>query len=64
MAIAAGTGIGITPASTATLHPHPDIVYVPVIDAPPVPLVLAWPARRAHRYVRAFVAIARNATHR
>ena len=64
VAIAAGIGIGITPASTAALHPHPDLVYVPVADAPPVPLVLAWPARRAHRYVRAFVTIARNATRR
>jgi DNA-binding transcriptional LysR family regulator len=47
VAIAAGIGIGITPASTAALHPHPDIVYVPIVDAPPIPLVLA---RRASPY--------------
>ena len=27
--IATGTGVGVTPASTARLHPHPDIRYVP-----------------------------------
>ena len=29
IAIAASTGIGVTVASTATLHPHPDVRFVP-----------------------------------
>lgn len=40
IAIAASTGIGMTPASTATLHPHPDVRFIPIRDAPTVPLVL------------------------
>ena len=46
--IAAGAGFGVTVASTAQLHRHPDVRYVPVADAPPVPLLLAWPRRGAH----------------
>jgi DNA-binding transcriptional LysR family regulator len=58
VAIAAGRGIGVTPASTARLHPHPDLVYVPVTDAPTVPLVLAWSDGPGHPYTKAFVAVA------
>lgn len=61
VAIAASTGIGITPASTATLHPHPDLRYIPIHDAPTVPLVLAWPRHQPHPYTTAFVATARQA---
>ena len=48
VSIAAGAGFGVTVASTAQLHGHPDVRYVPVADAPPVPLLLAWPRRGAH----------------
>lgn len=47
-AVAAGRGIGLTPTSTAQLHQHPDVVYVPVPDAPPVPLWVAWPTSSRH----------------
>lgn len=43
VAIATGVGFGVTVASTAQLHPHPDVRYVPLADAGDVPLFLAWP---------------------
>ena len=33
IAIATATGVGVTPASTATLHPHPDVRFIPISDA-------------------------------
>lgn len=47
-AIAADRGIGLTPASTAAMHQHPEIVYRSVTDAPLVPLWVAWPAASRH----------------
>ena len=47
IAIATSAGVGVTPASTATLHPHPDVRFIPVSDAPTVPLVLVWPRHNA-----------------
>ena len=61
LAIATSAGIGVTPASTATLHPHPDVRYIPIDDAPTVPLVLAWSRRQPHPHTAAFVATARHA---
>jgi DNA-binding transcriptional LysR family regulator len=64
IAIATSAGIGITPASTATLHPHPDVRFVPLLDAPTVPLVLVWPRHNQHPHTKAFVANARHAMSR
>jgi DNA-binding transcriptional LysR family regulator len=64
IAIATSGGIGITPASTATLHPHPDVRFIPIIDAPTVPLVLVWPRRNPHPHTKAFVANAAHALSR
>jgi DNA-binding transcriptional LysR family regulator len=61
IAIATSAGVGVTPASTATLHPHPDVRFVPISDAPTVPLVLVWPRSNAHPYAKAFVANAQRA---
>jgi DNA-binding transcriptional LysR family regulator len=61
IAIAAGTGVGVTPASTAILHPHPDVRFMPIHDAPTVPLVLVWPRHNPHPHVKAFVANAQHA---
>ena len=61
IAIAAATGVGLTPASTALLHPHPDVRFIPIHDAPTVPVVLAWPWHNPHPYTKAFVANARYA---
>ncbi len=57
IAIAAGQGIGLTAASTAQLHAHPGVVFVPVPDAPSMPVLLGWregpghPAREDFRVV-------------
>jgi DNA-binding transcriptional LysR family regulator len=40
--IAAGQAVGITSDATAHQHPRPGVVYRPVRDAPPVPVLLAW----------------------
>lgn len=46
--IAAGTGFGVTVESTAELHRHPDVRYIPLDGVAPVSLLLAWPRRGAH----------------
>ena len=61
IAIAMSAGIGITAASTATLHPHPDVRFIPISDAPTVPLVLAWPRHSPHPHTKSFVASAQRA---
>jgi DNA-binding transcriptional LysR family regulator len=45
IAIATGAGVGVTAASTATLHPHPDVRFIPIDDAPLLPLIAIWPRR-------------------
>lgn len=42
LAIAAGDGVGITTTTTTTTVTHPDVVFVPMPTAPPVPVRLAW----------------------
>jgi DNA-binding transcriptional LysR family regulator len=60
VAIASGAGFGVSVASTAALHQHPDVRYVALTDAPPVPLLVAWPRRGEHPWVREFVRLARH----
>ncbi|MCU1395906.1 MAG: LysR family transcriptional regulator [Ilumatobacteraceae bacterium] len=62
IAIATGAGIGVSVASTAALRPHPDVRYVPLTDAPRVPLLLVWPSDDPHPHVREFVTLAQRAT--
>jgi DNA-binding transcriptional LysR family regulator len=57
-AIAAGRGIGTTPASTGRLYTHPSIRYVRIEDAPDVPIILAWLRTAQHPLVADFVAVA------
>jgi DNA-binding transcriptional LysR family regulator len=58
VAIAAGTGFGVSVASTAVLHPFPDVRYVPLDGVAPVPLMLAWPRQSPHPAVKELVRIA------
>ncbi|WP_063803599.1 MULTISPECIES: LysR family transcriptional regulator [Streptomyces] len=58
--IAAGVGIGVTPASTAWMHPHAEISYLPVPDAPPVPVYLVWASNNRHPALHSFIQLARN----
>ena len=62
VAIASGEGFGVSVASTAVLHRHPDVRYVPLTDASPVPLLLAWPRRGAHPAVKDLVQVAAQVT--
>jgi len=57
VAIASGSGFGVSVASTAVLHRHPDVRYVPLVDAPPVALLLAWPRRGAHPAIKELVRV-------
>jgi DNA-binding transcriptional LysR family regulator len=40
--IAAGQAIGLTAEATTIQHPRPGVVYRPIRDARPVPVMLAW----------------------
>ncbi|WP_406000111.1 LysR family transcriptional regulator [Streptomyces sp. NBC_00829] len=59
-AIAAGRGVGVSVASTALMHPHLGVVYRPLSDAPPAPVVLAWRASAPHPAVGQLAALARE----
>ncbi len=58
IAIAAGQGVGLTAASTAQLHPHPGVVFVPVTDAPAMPVLLGWRDGPGHPARADFVGVA------
>ncbi len=45
----------MTAESTSQLHTHLGVTYVPIADAPDVPVHLVWPVRRAHPAVPDFV---------
>ena len=51
----AGQGITLVPESVARLYSRPDITYVPVPDAEPDHVLLAWEANRRSPLVEAFV---------
>ncbi|MFI7010327.1 LysR family transcriptional regulator [Streptomyces sp. NPDC050145] len=40
-AIASDQAVGVTSTATVRMHPHPGVVYVPLTDAPPLPVHLA-----------------------
>ncbi|MEU0967074.1 LysR substrate-binding domain-containing protein [Streptomyces sp. NPDC005917] len=52
--VAAGTGITLVPHSVAEQYSRPDIVYVPVADAEPDRVLLAWAAGRYSPLIAAF----------
>ncbi len=60
IAIAAGQGIGLTAVSTAELHARPGVAFVPVVDAPPMPVFLAWREGPGHPARADFARLARN----
>ncbi|MBK1782811.1 LysR family transcriptional regulator [Prauserella cavernicola] len=59
-AIAAGRGVGVTSTATARVHAYPGVEFVPVTDAEPIPVVLAWPRAGGHPAVPALVELARE----
>ncbi|MEV5580778.1 LysR family transcriptional regulator [Streptomyces parvus] len=59
-AIAAGRGSGVSTASTADLHPYAGVVYVPLDDAPAVPVLLARRDAPGHPALPRLVSLARE----
>ncbi|MDI3402635.1 LysR family transcriptional regulator [Streptomyces cavernicola] len=59
-AIAAGRAIGVTPESTPRMNAHPAVAYRPLVDAPDVPVLLAWRERGGHPAIPDLVALARE----
>jgi DNA-binding transcriptional LysR family regulator len=59
-AIAAGRGVGVTTAATADIHAYPGVTYVPLTDAPPVPVHLVWTDPPRHPAIPALLALARD----
>ncbi len=62
IAIAAGQGVGLTAVSTGQLHAHPGVVFVPVTDAPAMPVLLGWRDGPGHPARADFVAVALEVT--
>ncbi|MEU5256648.1 LysR family transcriptional regulator [Streptomyces longwoodensis] len=60
--VAGGAGITLVPRSVAEQYARPDITYVPVPDAEPDEVLLAWDPSRATPLVAAFVEIATRAS--
>ncbi len=59
-AIAAGRGSGVSTASTAELHPHAGVAYVPLDDAPGVPVLLARRDAPGHPKLPQLISLARE----
>ncbi|MFG2125912.1 LysR family substrate-binding domain-containing protein [Streptomyces sp. NPDC048710] len=57
--VASGAGITLVPESVALQYSRPDITYVPVPDAEPDEVLLAWEARRRSPLIAGFVTAAR-----
>ncbi|MET8286887.1 LysR substrate-binding domain-containing protein [Streptomyces sp. NPDC005132] len=56
--VAAGTGITLVPHSVAEQYSRPDITYVPVPDAEPDEVLLAWRSGRRSTLIAAFAEVA------
>ncbi|MFF8787827.1 LysR family transcriptional regulator [Streptomyces sp. NPDC015125] len=56
--IASGQGLALVPLSVAGSYPRPDLVHLPVTDAPPVETCLAVPENNCAGPVRDFLDIA------
>lgn len=56
--VAANRGVGATPLSASSTHAHSSVVFIPLRDAPPVALHLAWRRQRNSALLRRFVELA------
>jgi DNA-binding transcriptional LysR family regulator len=56
--VVAGQGITLVPRSVADQYSRPDIAYVPVPDAEPARVLLAWDASRRSPLIAAFADVA------
>ncbi len=53
-----GRAVGVTTSATAEMHPHPSMAYVPLTDAPAVPVVIAWRDSPGHPRIPDLIALA------
>lgn len=53
--IATGEAVGVTARATEHSHPHPGVRYLPLADAPPVTVRVAWPRTPTHPATLAFL---------
>ncbi|MFE0043350.1 LysR family transcriptional regulator [Streptomyces albireticuli] len=60
IAIAAGRALGVSTSATPSNHMHPSLVYRPLVDAPAVPVVLAWREGPVHPALPDLLALARE----
>jgi len=58
--VAAGRGVCLVPSAVMAHHPRSGVVYVPVTDAEPAVISLAWPPGRLRPDVEAFLQVART----
>lgn len=61
--VGAGRGVAEVGAQTRRYYPRPDVVYVPISDAPPVEWCLMWHADGETARVRAFGEVAFEVAH-
>jgi DNA-binding transcriptional LysR family regulator len=61
-AIAGGRAVGVTTVATPAMRPHPGVTYLPLTDAPPVAVYLAWREPRSHPAVTALLTLVRDLT--
>jgi DNA-binding transcriptional LysR family regulator len=59
-AIAAGRAVGVSTTATPSHHTHPSLSFRPLVDAPPVPVVLAWRDGPGHPALPDLLALARE----
>lgn len=57
LAISAGDTVGVTSTATAAMYPHPAITYLPLTDATPIALHVAWRRPPSHPAVPALVTL-------
>ncbi|AEW99501.1 LysR family transcriptional regulator [Streptantibioticus cattleyicolor] len=60
IAIAAGRAVGVSTSATPSTHARPSLIYRPLLDAPAVPVVLAWRDGLAHPAVPDLLALTRQ----
>ncbi|MEV5750887.1 LysR family transcriptional regulator [Actinoallomurus sp. NPDC052308] len=58
--IATGEAVGVTAEGTVHHHGHPGVRYIPLADADPVTVYLAWPAIPAHTATGSFLHLAQQ----
>lgn len=58
--VAGGAGVLIVPQSIARSHSRKDLVYLPVTDAPPTEIALAWAPEASTEWFEEFIGVVRG----